>query len=192
MSNAIRTTSVSPSPAAVQQQQLLPPHEQGPLYGIRVVDFGVYLAGPLVGRALADAGAHVVQVVQASGHLWDNPAVNHVLSRGKLQRRLDLKSKAGLATARALVRECDVVVENFSPGVMDRLGLGAALVRAENPRCIYLSLPGFASGDDDENLRGLKAFEAVVLARAGVFADMGLNRTLMGINPSYSPLPLVS
>ena len=105
--------------------------------------------------------------------------------------KLDLKTESGRQAAWKLVESCDVVVENFSNGVMDALGLGAAKVRAANPRCIYLSLPGFASSDEDPAVKGLKAFEAVILAHVGVFADMGLNRTLMGINPSYSPLPLV-
>ena len=83
-----------------------------------------------------------------------------------------------------------MLVENFAPGVFDRLGLSAAVVKAANPRCIYLSMPGFCSSDSGR--AELKAFEAVIMTESGVFADMGLNRTLMGVNPSYSPLPLAS
>jgi len=104
--------------------------------------------------------------------------------------RIDLKTKEGLEQAAELVRDADVLVENFAPGVMERLGLSKKVVKKLNPRCIYLSMPGFRS--DDEVRAELKAFEAIIMTESGVFADMGLNRTLMGINPSYSPLPLAS
>ena len=80
--------------------------------------------------------------------------------------------------------------ENFAPGVMDRLGFSASKVSAVNSRCIYLSMPGFRS--TDRARAELKAFEAIIMTECGVFADMGLNRTLMGVNPSFSPLPLAS
>jgi crotonobetainyl-CoA:carnitine CoA-transferase CaiB-like acyl-CoA transferase len=167
----------------------LPPHEQLPLSGIRVVDFGVYLAGPLVGRILCDAGASVTAVTPIGGPHWKHEC-NNVLSRGKIVVELDLKSQGGRERAMKLVAEADVVVENFSPGVMDKLGFSASRVHEINPQCIYMSLPGFAS--NDSQFANQKAYEAVVMAAAGVFADMGLNRQLMGVNPSYSPLPLAS
>ena len=121
----------------------------------------------------------------------DGGALAFLLSRGKRRVSLDLQSARGRAAARALCSSCDVVVENFSPGVMARHGLGADQVREElNPRVVYLSLPGFGTADAGQ--AHLKAYEGIVMARVGVFADMGLNRTLMGVNPSYSPLPLAS
>jgi crotonobetainyl-CoA:carnitine CoA-transferase CaiB-like acyl-CoA transferase len=164
-------------------------HEGLPLVGIQVVDFGQYIAGPLTARLLADAGATVTKIDPPDGPRWKSNA-NHLLNRGKKSLRIDLKSDAGREQAWQLVRSADVVIENFSPGVMHRLSLSAEAVRAANPRCIYVSMPGFRSSDRTK--AELKAFEAIIMTECGVFADMGLNRTLMGKNPSYSPLPLAS
>lgn len=160
-----------------------------PLDHIRVLDFGQYLAGPLVGMLLADMGADVIRIDPPGGPRLKEPATD-MLSRGKTAVTLDLKSDAGLATARDLVARADVVIENFRPGVMERLGLGPDALRALNPRIVSLSLPGFAS--TDPALADLPAWEAVIAARTGQFTDMGLNRRLMGINPSFSPLTLAS
>ncbi|MEM6579227.1 MAG: CoA transferase, partial [Pseudomonadota bacterium] len=113
-----------------------------------------------------------------------------MLSRGKRAITLDLKSKEDRDTALGLIARSDAVIENFRPGVMERLGLGAETVCADNPNLIYLSMPGFASTDPD--LADVPAWEAIIAARAGQFTDMGLNRRLMGINPSFSPLALAS
>ena len=94
----------------------------GPLDGIRVIDFGQYLAGPLAALLLADQGAEVIRVDPPGGPRWRHPA-NAVLQRGKRSIVLDLKSPNDLAIARNLVASADVVIENFRPGVMDRLGL---------------------------------------------------------------------
>ena len=118
----------------------------GALDGIRVIDFGQYIAGPLVGMLLADQGADVIKVDPPGGPRWKTPA-NATWNRGKRSIVLDLKQADDLATAKGLVRGADVVVENFRPGVMDRLGLGAAAMTQANPRLVYLSLPGFASDD---------------------------------------------
>ncbi|MER9094742.1 CoA transferase [Mesorhizobium sp. M0700] len=160
-----------------------------PLSNVRVLDFGQYLAGPLVGLMLADLGAEVIRIDPPDGIAFDDPAFD-MISRGKQCLTLDLKSKEGRATAIELARRADVVIENFRPGVMQRLGLSADVLRAANQGLIYLSLPGFAS--TDPALRDLAAWEAVIAAYTGQFTDMGLNRRLMGINPSFSPLTLAS
>lgn len=160
-----------------------------PLDHIRVLDFGQYLAGPLVGMMLADMGAEVIRIDPPGGPRLKEPGTD-MLSRGKTAVTLDLKSEAGLATARDLVARADVVIENFRPGVMERLGLGPKVLREINPRIVSLSLPGFAS--TDPALADLPAWEAVIAARTGQFTDMGLNRRLMGINPSFTPLTLAS
>ena len=94
----------------------------GALDSIRVIDFGQYLAGPLAALLLADQGAEVIRVDPPGGPRWRHPA-NAVLQRGKRSIVLDLKSPNDLAIARDLVASADVVIENFRPGVMDRLGL---------------------------------------------------------------------
>jgi crotonobetainyl-CoA:carnitine CoA-transferase CaiB-like acyl-CoA transferase len=160
-----------------------------PLADIRVLDFGQYLAGPLVGMMLADFGAEVIRVDPPEGPRWRDPAFD-MLSRGKISIALDLKSARDLATAKALAARADVVIENFRPGVMARLGLDAETLRDQNPGLVYLSLPGFASTDPE--LAHVPAWEAVIAARTGQFTDMGLNRVLMGINPSFTPLALAS
>ncbi len=160
-----------------------------PLSNIRVLDFGQYLAGPLVGMMLADMGADVIRIDPPGGPRLKSPA-SDMLSRGKSNLELDLKSPGGLQTALQLVQRADVVIDNFRPGVMKRLGLGPDALRQANPAIVSLSMPGFASTDPE--LADIAAWEAVIAARTGQFTDMGLNRRLMGINPSFTPLGLAS
>ncbi|WP_434722440.1 CoA transferase [Mesorhizobium sp. RIZ17] len=160
-----------------------------PLAGYRVLDFGHYVAGPAAAMMLADFGADVVTVVPPGGPRWQHPA-SQVLSRNKTCVELDLKTPAGVAQAKALAEKADVLIENFRPGVMDRLGLSYVELAGANPGLVYLSLPGFASTDNER--ANLRAFEAIISAASGQFTDMGLNRVLMGIDPSFSPLTLAS
>lgn len=163
--------------------------EERPLSGVRVLDFGHYLAGPLTGMMLADMGAEVIRIDPPGGPAFGEPATD-MLSRGKSSLVLDLKSDAGRETALTLAARSDAAIENFRPGVMARLGLGPEALRVANPNIVTLSLPGFASTDPE--LADLPAWEAVIAARTGQFTDMGLNRRLMGINPSFTPLALAS
>jgi crotonobetainyl-CoA:carnitine CoA-transferase CaiB-like acyl-CoA transferase len=112
------------------------------------------------------------------------------LNRNKLIVSIDLKSDEGQHQALALIEEADIVIESFRPGVMQRLGIDFQALRDERQELITLSMPGFAS--NDEQRRDWRAFESVIAANSGVFTDMGLNRVLMGVNPSFSPLPLAS
>ena len=160
-----------------------------PLSHIRVLDFGQYLAGPLVGMILADMGAEVIRIDPPTGPAYKSPAMD-MLSRGKSSIVLDLKTKEGRGTAIQLARRADVAIENFRPGVMERLGLGATVLGNVNEQLVYLALPGFASTDPE--IAELPAWEAVIAAYTGQFTDMGLNRRLMGINPSFTPLNLAS
>ena len=160
-----------------------------PLKGVKVLDFGQFIAGPAVAMILADLGATVVHVDPPGGPKWVSPA-NATLNRNKMIVTIDLKTQEGLAQALDLVAEADIVIENFRPGVMKRLGIDFAELREERPELISLSIPGFAS--NDELRRDWRAFESIIAACSGVFTDMGLNRVLMGVNPSYSPLPLSS
>lgn len=164
-------------------------NNQLPLAGVRVVDFGQQIAAPAVAMTLADLGATVVHIDPPEGPQWDHPA-NAVLNRNKSCLRLDLKSAVGRAQAMALIDQADIVIESFRPGVMQKLGIDFAKLREARPELITLSVPGFAS--NDQLRRDWKATEAVVAATAGAFTDMGFNRVLLGLNPSFSPLPLGS
>ena len=104
----------------------------GPLAGLRVIDFGHYVAGPGAAMILADQGAEVVRIERPGGPAMPSPA-NAVYNRGKRNVVLDLKTPEGLAAAVALVDDADVVIENFRPGVMARLGLGYEALRSRNP-----------------------------------------------------------
>ena len=137
------------------------------LADIRVIDFGQYIAGPIAAMLLGDQGADVVRIDPPGGPRWDTPA-NATWNRNKRSIALDLKKDADRETARQLIASADVVIENFRPGVMDRLGLGAAAMTAAdvNPRLIYCSLPGF--GSDDPRAR-VRAWEGVVGAATGAY-----------------------
>ncbi len=164
-------------------------HSQLPLAGVRVVDFGQQIAGPAVAMILADLGATVLHIDPPTGPQWKHPA-NAILNRNKNCLSLDLKRGQGLTRARALIDSADIVIESYRPGCLAKLGLNFCELCAENPRLIALSMPGFASNDQ---LRSeWKATEGVIAAAAGAFTDMGFNRILMGLNPSFSPLPLGS
>ena len=160
-----------------------------PLKDVKVVDLGQYMAGPAVAMILADLGATVVHVDPPAGPLWQTPA-NATLNRNKLIVSIDLKTAEGLQQVRSLIDEADIVVENFRPGTMTRMGLDLAEFREKWPELITVSIPGFAS--NDMLRRDWRAYESVIAATSGVYTDMGLNRVLMGINPSFSPLPLSS
>ncbi|MCC7368015.1 MAG: CoA transferase [Chloroflexi bacterium] len=137
----------------------------GPLAGIRVIDFGQYIAGPLTAMLLADHGADVIRVDPPSGPTWKTPA-NATWNRGKRSIALDLKQAADREAAQALIAGADVVVEGFRPGVMDRLGLGASAALAADPRLIYCSLPGFASDDPRAQMPG---WEGVIGAATATY-----------------------
>jgi crotonobetainyl-CoA:carnitine CoA-transferase CaiB-like acyl-CoA transferase len=155
----------------------------GALAGVRVIDFGQYIAGPLTAMLLADQGADVVRVEPPGGPRLDTPA-NQTWNRGKRSLVLDLTRQEDRATARRLVETADVVVENFRPGVMDRLGLGAAAMTAANPRLIYCSLPGFAA---DDPRAGLPAWEGVVGAATATYPFRGPEGA-----PVYTAVPISS
>ncbi|WGY45966.1 CoA transferase [Vibrio sp. ABG19] len=164
-------------------------NHQLPLVGVRVVDFGQQIAAPAVAMTLADLGATVIHIDPPQGPQWVSPA-NAVLNRNKQCITLDLKSATGLSQAQQLIAQADVVIENFRPGVLSRLGIDFDALRAERPELITLSIPGFAS--NDMLRREWKATEAIIAATSGSFTDMGFNRVLMGIEPSFSPVPLGS
>jgi crotonobetainyl-CoA:carnitine CoA-transferase CaiB-like acyl-CoA transferase len=133
---------------------------------IRVVDFGHYVAGPLAALLLADNGADVVHIDRPGEEAACSDAF---YNRGKKRRTLDLKSSEGHRAARALIAEADVVIENFRPGVMKRLGLDADSVRSASDRLIYCSLPGFAPSDPRAAMPG---WEGVIQAATGGYQNL--------------------
>ena len=167
----------------------IPSRDTLPLSGVKVIDFGQYIAGPAVAMILGDLGATVVHIDPPGGPMWQSPA-NATLNRNKMIVTIDLKSAEGVEQAKALIAEADIVVENFRPGKLAKLGLDFSVLRQSQPDLITVSIPGFASADEER--RELRAYESVIAASSGVFTDMGLNRVLMGVNPSFSPLPLAS
>ncbi len=122
------------------------------LEGIRVLDFTRYVAGPYLTRCLAVLGAEVIKIERPTGgdegrehphQLKGQSGMFLQLNTDKKGLCLDLKHPKGLAIAKALAARCDVVVENFRPGVMDQLGLGYPVLRELNPRLIMCSISAF-------------------------------------------------
>ncbi len=148
----------------------------GPLQGVRVIEFGQLLAGPFVGTLLGDFGADVVKVEPPPGGdaMRDWGRLRHeghslwwsILARNKRSVTLNLRTEAGQRIARDLATGADVVLENFRPGTMERWGLGPEQLHELNPRIVYARVtgygqtgryrdrPGFASGG--EALAGLR------------------------------------
>jgi crotonobetainyl-CoA:carnitine CoA-transferase CaiB-like acyl-CoA transferase len=123
-----------------------------PLSGLLVLDFSTLLPGPLATLMLAEAGAEVVKVerpgtgdeIRSYAPRFGADSVNFaLLNRGKKSIVLDLKDKADRARLDPLLARADVLVEQFRPGVMDRLGLGYATLAAQHPRLIYCSITGY-------------------------------------------------
>ena len=122
-----------------------------PLAGVRVLDLTRVLSGPHCTRMLRDMGAEVIKIEPPAGDLtrFSSPRRNGLSSyfvqqnTGKANISIDLATPDGVAVMLELVEHADVLVENYRPGVMTRLGLGADVVRARNPRLIYASLSGY-------------------------------------------------
>ncbi|MBT0960635.1 CaiB/BaiF CoA transferase family protein [Denitromonas iodatirespirans] len=123
-----------------------------PLKGVRVIEFGTLIAGPFCTRVLAEFGAEVIKIeAPGSGdplRKWrklhgDTSLWWYVQSRNKQSVTLNLKAPEGVAIARRLVAGADIVVENFRPGVMEKLGLGWETLKADNPALVMVRLSGF-------------------------------------------------
>lgn len=161
---------------------------RGPLTGLNVLDFGHYFAGPGAALLLADQGANVIRVVRPGSR--EIPEQQYrLLNRNKCLLPLDLKSSEGKSKALSLIERADVVIENFRPGVMRRLGLDYASVKDSNPGLVYLSLPGFASTDERA---GIQAWEGILGAASGVFTMTSELRDMLNFPPVYTPVPQCS
>lgn len=142
------------------------------LAGIRVVDFTIIMAGPMCTRVLADAGAEVIKVEAPEG---DMPRMRPpfrggtstyfgAMNCGKNSIVLNLRTPGGLAAARELALTADVIVENFRPGVMKRLGLDYPAIAKDNPRVIYCSISGFGQEGPGASVA---AYAPVIQAASG-------------------------
>ncbi len=145
----LRDRAAAPLPA---------PAGDGPLAGLKVVDFTAFWAGPFAATTLAELGAEVIKVesiqrpdgmrfasgfIPEDGIVWEWAPVFHGANSGKKAVTLNLDDEEGLALARELVRQADVVIENFSPRVMERFGFDGPGVKALNPDAILIRMPAF-------------------------------------------------
>ena len=161
----------------------------GPLAGLNVIDFGHYYAGPMTAMLLADQGANVIRIVRPGGKELPDPQYR-LLNRNKKILELDLKTSEGKEQAQSLIERADILIENFRPGVMQRLGLDYASVTHFNPGLIYLSLPGFASTDTAR--APIQAWEGILGSANGLFTESHFVRQELGYPPVYSAVPLSS
>ena len=149
-----------------------------PLEGLTVLDFSRVLAGPFATALMADIGAEVIKVEPPGGDEYRRigPFVHgesapfRCANRGKRSIVLDLKLPGDVAAAQALALDADVVVENFRPGVADRLGIGYATLAALNPRIVYLSISGFGQVGP---MRERPAYDIIVQAESGIMSLTG-------------------
>lgn len=154
-----------------------------PLRGIRVLDLTNVLAGPFACHQLAHMGADVIKVeARGTGDLARQLGGDVELSKtnmgvsflaqnpGKRSITLDLKHPKGKEVFRRLVRTADVVMENFRPGVMDRLGIGHAELMKENPKLVYCAISGFGQ---DGPLRDLPAYDQIIQGMSGIMSVTG-------------------
>jgi len=153
-----------------------------PLHDIRVLDLTNVLAGPFCCHQLAHMGADVIKVESPAGdlarQLGADPELNErrmgvsflAQNPGKRSIRLDLKHASGKRLFKRLVRGADVLVENFRPGVMNRLGLGFDALKEENPRLVYCAISGFGQ---EGPLRDLPAYDQIIQGMSGIMSITG-------------------
>src|SRR5262245_12724486 len=147
---------------------------RGALEGVRIADFSRVLAGPYATMLLADLGAEVIKVERPGAgddtRQWGPPydAAGEAtyflgVNRNKRSVAIDLATDEGRAAARALALDSDVLVENFKPGTLDRMGLGYDDLRADHPGLVFCSITGFGAGQG----RDLPGYDLVLQAVGG-------------------------
>ena len=164
---------------------------QWPLEGLLVVDFSQFLAGPYASLRLQDMGARVIKIENPDGgdlcrrhylsetRIGTDSTLFHAINRGKESVTLDLKSPSGLANALKLVAKADVVIQNFRPNVIERLGLGYDTVRKVNPKVVYGSVTGYGADGDWSDKPGQ---DLLAQARSGIMWLSG--------NATAGPVPI--
>jgi len=146
-----------------------------PLSGVKVLDFTQLMAGPSATMLLGDMGAEVIKIEQIDGELSRRlgaslKTIYLAYNRNKRSVSMDLKQREAQEIVRKLVAGCDILVQGFSPGVMDRMGLGYEDLLEIQPRLVYASLSGFG---DNTTGQGRKGVDAVVQAETGIMAATG-------------------
>ena len=174
--------------------------QPGPLDGYRVLDFGWVLAGAVPGMILADMGADVIKVETRQRMdymrlgrpiIGDTPdpeqnPMFHNVNRGKRSITLNTTRPEAVELARQLAAQCDVVIENFSPGVMQRLGLDYPTLSRDNPRLVMASI---TSNGQTGPLRDLRAYAPSIGALSGLDSTMGYqNGRPLGLKHAYADL----
>jgi crotonobetainyl-CoA:carnitine CoA-transferase CaiB-like acyl-CoA transferase len=152
----------------------------GPLSGLKVIDLTHVMAGPTCTLMLADMGAEVIKIEKIPAgddtrymvppKIGDVAASFLMMNRNKKGIALDLKTPGGAKVLRRLIEKADVLVENFGPGVMDRLGFGYAEISKSHPALIYCSLSGFGRTGPYKHRRG---FDLVAQAMSGIMSFTG-------------------
>ena len=154
-------------------------HLAGPLAGIRILDFTRVLAGPFATMMLGDLGAEIIKIERpgkGDDSRYSGPKANgestHFITanRNKKSVVLDLKNPEGVRVARELAAKCDVVIENFRPGVMARLGLDYDALREVNPGLVVCSISGFGAYGP---MRDRPAFDVIAQAMTGAMSVTG-------------------
>ena len=146
----------------------------GPLEGIRIIDLSAVVSGPMATALSADQGADVIKIERLGAgdiqrHVGSSrngySGMFHLLNRGKRSIAIDLSDTRGQELARKLTTSADVVVQNFRPGVADRLGLGFEKLREENERLVYVSISGFG---ETGPLSGRRAYDPIIQSYSGM------------------------
>ncbi|MAU91152.1 MAG: CoA transferase [Gammaproteobacteria bacterium TMED182] len=166
-----------------------------PLAGLKVLDFSRVLAGPFAGRMLSDLGADVVKIEPPEGDVtryWGRviahlPGYYHQQNAGKRNICIDLRQPSAKDLIFSLVAEADIVIENYRPDVMTRLGIGFDDLKRVNPRIIMLSISGFGH-DSPESKR--PAYAPVIHSEAGLIHRSSVEALDSGIESHFQDLPL--
>lgn len=150
-----------------------------PIEGIKVIDLTQAMAGPMASMLLGDLGAEIIKVEPPSGdqtRSWAPPFINGLsayflsVNRNKRSIVLDLKTSEGLEVLKRLVKEADILIENFRPGTLERLGLSYEVAHELNPKIIYCSLSGYGQTGPQKDWPG---YDLTVLASSGLLSLNG-------------------
>ena len=168
-----------------------PQQPQRPLQGLRILDFSRVLTGPHATRMLCDLGAEIIKIEPPDGDLtrFTNPRVNSLSTyfiqqnAGKKNISLDMSKPEAVAIVKQLVMHADILIENFRPGVMKKLGLDYASLSALNPKLIYASITGYGQTGPWVHRR---AYAPVVGAESGLTNHQGMARGGQFANDPFS------